>query len=62
MKVGEFGSGQTIAIHGATQRILTMRVELRATLNDIAGDPYGLAGLEVGCLRVERHRSRLLVN
>jgi len=62
MKVGEFGSGQTIAIHGATQRILTVGVELRATLNDIAGDPYGLAGLEVGCLRVERHRSRFLEN
>ena len=57
VKVGEFGSGQTIAIHGATQRILTVRVELRATLNDIAGDPHGLAGLEVGCLRVECHRS-----
>lgn len=33
----------------------TMGVQLGATLNHVGGDPYGLAGLEIGCLIEQCH-------
>ena len=57
VKVCQFGRGQTVRIHTPPDDVVTVGVELGATLGDIAGDPYGAAGLEVGCLGEECHRS-----
>ena len=57
VKVCQFGSGQTVRIHATPDDVVTVGVELGATLGDIAGDPYGAAGLEVGCLGEECHQS-----
>ena len=55
VKVCQLNSGQTIRLHTLPDDVITVGVELRATLDDITGDPYGAAGLEVGCLGEECH-------
>ena len=55
VKVGKFGTGQTIRLHTLPDDVLTVGVELGATLGNITGDPYGAAGLEVGCWGEECH-------
>ena len=58
MQIRQLYGGQSVNPRTAERFayiVATVGVELRATIHHVGADPYGGAGLQIGCHAVESH-------